>query len=112
MANPHFQSYPSFLAKFLVSPPSESVLEGPTPPPIYKRRGRGSNYAFPNMSARYYHVTHAFQSESTLCSCMNVKELLARNKYDIRSLIDSNRIRIHNHLVCKRTLSHLAKRVK
>ena len=30
-----------------------------------------------------YHVTHVFQSESTLYSCLNVKELLARNKRDI-----------------------------
>ena len=26
------------------------------------------------------HVTYAFQSESTLCSCLNVKELLARSR--------------------------------
>ena len=32
-----------------------------------------------------YHVTQAFQSESTLCSCLNVKGLLARNKGDIGS---------------------------
>ena len=25
----------------------------------------------------YYHVTYKFQSESTLCSCLNVKELLS-----------------------------------
>ena len=29
------------------------------------------------------HVTHAFQSESTLYSCLNVKELLARNRREI-----------------------------
>ena len=27
-----------------------------------------------------YHVTYAFQSESTLYSCLNVKELLARSR--------------------------------
>ena len=27
----------------------------------------------------YYHVTYAFQSESALYSCLNVKELFARN---------------------------------
>ena len=53
-----------------------------------------------------------FQSESTLYSCLNVKELLARNKCDILSLSDSSRIRIHNHLVCKQTLNHLAKLAK
>ena len=30
-----------------------------------------------------YHVTHAFQSESTLYSCLNVKELLAQNRREI-----------------------------
>ena len=29
------------------------------------------------------HVAYAFQSESTLYICLNVKELLARNKRDI-----------------------------
>ena len=31
----------------------------------------------------YYHVTYAFQSKSTLYSCLTVKELLARNRLDI-----------------------------
>ena len=30
-----------------------------------------------------YHVTHAFQSEFTLCSCLDFKELLARNRRNI-----------------------------
>ena len=30
-----------------------------------------------------YHVTYAFQSESTLYSCLNVKELLARSRSEI-----------------------------
>ena len=30
-----------------------------------------------------YHVTYAFQSESTLFSCLNVKEFLARNRREI-----------------------------
>ena len=29
-----------------------------------------------------YHVPYAFQSESTLYSCLNIKELLARNRRD------------------------------
>ena len=33
-----------------------------------------------NLIVCSYHVTYAFQSESTLCSFLNVKELLARNK--------------------------------
>ena len=35
-----------------------------------------------------YHVTCAFQSESTLYICLNVKECLARNRRDIWSLSD------------------------
>ena len=31
----------------------------------------------------YYHVTYAFQSESTHYSCLNVKELIARNRRHI-----------------------------
>ena len=36
------------------------------------------------------HVTYVFQSESTLYSCLNVKELLAQNRHEIWSLSDSN----------------------
>ena len=57
----------------------------------------------------YYHVTYAFQSKSTLYGCLNVKEFLAQNRRDIWRLSDSNVIRTHNHLVCKRTLNNLAK---
>ena len=46
---------------------------------------------------------YAFQGESTLYGCLNVKELLAPNMRDIWSLSDSNGIRTHNHLVSKRT---------
>ena len=45
------------------------------------------------------HVTYAFQSESTLYSCLNGKKLLAQ----------SNWTRTQNHLVPKRTLNQLAK---
>ena len=45
----------------------------------------------------------------TLCSCLNVKGLLARNSSDFWSFSDCNGIRTHNHLVHKRTLNHLAK---
>ena len=41
--------------------------------------------------------------------CLNVKGCLARGRCYIWSLSDSNRIRTHNHLVCKQTLNHLAK---
>ena len=62
-----------------------------------------------HLSVYYYHVTCTFQSKSTLYSFLNVKELLAVNRRDIWGLRDSNIIRIHNHLVHKRTLNHLAK---
>ena len=58
------------------------------------------------------HVTYAFQSESTLYSCLNVKELLARSRCIISSLSDCNLTRTQNHLVRKRTLNHLAKLTK
>ena len=38
---------------------------------------------------------------STLSSCLNVKELLARNRRDIWNLSDYNGTRTHNHLVRK-----------
>ena len=63
----------------------------------------------PGMIICSYHVTYVFQSESTLCSCLTVKELLARNIRDIWNLSDSNEIRTHNHLVRKWTLNHLAR---
>ena len=40
------------------------------------------------MTVCYYHITYAFHYESTLYSCLNVKELLTQN-----SLSDSNKIR-------------------
>ena len=53
-----------------------------------------------------------FQSESTLYSCLNVKELLARSRREIWRLCDCNWTRTRNHLVYKRTLNHLAKLAK
>ena len=35
------------------------------------------------MTVYYYHVTYVFQSESTLYSCLNVKELRARTRREI-----------------------------
>ena len=65
------------------------------------------------LTVYFYHVMYAWihVSESTLYSCLNVKELLAQNRHAIWSLSDCNRIQIHNQLVCKRTLNHLAKLV-
>ena len=58
------------------------------------------------------HVTYALQSESTLYSCLNVKELLAGSRRKIWNLNDSNWTRTQNHLVHKRTLNHLASLAK
>ena len=59
-----------------------------------------------------YHVTYAFQSESILYVCLNVKELLARNSRNIRSLSDCNEIRTQNHLVHRQTRNNSAKLTK
>ena len=61
------------------------------------------------MIVYYEHVTYAFQSKSTLYSCLNVNQLLAQNRRDIWSLSDSNGIRTHHHLVSKWPLKQLAK---
>ena len=58
------------------------------------------------------HVTYAFQSESTLYSCLNVKELLAQNRREIWSLSDCKWTRTHNQLVHKRRLNYLTKLAK
>ena len=63
-----------------------------------------------HLTACYYHVTYAFQSESTLYIFQNVKELLAGNRSDIWS--DCNGTEPHNHLVRKRRLNHLVKLTK
>ena len=60
----------------------------------------------------YYHVTYAFQSESTLYTCLNFKKGLAQNRRNIWLLSGSNKIRTHKLLVCKRTLNRLVKLAK
>ena len=44
------------------------------------------------------HVTYAFYSESTLYSCLNVKELFFRSRREIWRLSDCNWTRTQNHL--------------
>ena len=63
------------------------------------------------MTVWSYYVTYAFQSESILYSCMDVKAFLARNRHDILSLSDCKGTRTHNHLFRKRTLNYLVKLV-
>ena len=55
-----------------------------------------------HLTVSSYHVTYTFHSQSTLYTCLNVKEILAERRRYIWT-------RIHNHLVCKRTLRHLNK---
>ena len=63
-------------------------------------------YQIDIMTVCSYHVAYACHSESTLYSCLNVKELIAQNGNDIWSLSDCNRTRTDNHLVRKLTLNH------
>ena len=58
------------------------------------------------------HVTYTFKSEPHVHSCLNVKELLARNRREIWSLSDCNGIRTHNHLVCKCSFTQSVIRVE
>ena len=53
------------------------------------------------MTVCSYHLTCEFQSESTLYSYLNIKELLARSRSEISSLSDCNWTRTQNHLVGK-----------
>ena len=62
-----------------------------------------------NLTVCSGNVTYAFQRESALYSCVNVKELLARRRCQIWSLSDFNWTRTQNHLAYKRTLNHMAK---
>ena len=68
--------------------------------------------AFDCMFLSCHVANYMFQSEYTLYSCLNVKELLSRNRRHIWSLSGCNRTQTHNHLVHQRTLNHLAKLVK
>ena len=62
-----------------------------------------------HLSVCLYYVTYAFQNKSTLYIGLNVTEFLAKNRRDIGSLSDCNGTRIHNDLVRRGTLNHLAK---
>ena len=66
----------------------------------------------PHLIVCSYHVTYDFQSKSTLCIWVNVKELLASNRADTWSLTDCSRTRTLNHLVRERTLNHWYKLTK
>ena len=65
-----------------------------------------------HLTVCYYRVAYRFHSESTLYSCLNVKELLARNRRHIWSLSNCNEIQTRSNLVRKRTLNHFTKLVE
>ena len=81
----------------------------PSPPRVAFQNPKTIREKLVRLTVCSYHVTHAFQNESTLYSCVNVKELLAQNRREIWSLSDCNWTRTLNHLARKRTLDHLAK---
>ena len=60
----------------------------------------------------FYHVTYEFESESTLCSFLIVREFLAWSRRHVWRLSDCNGTRTHDHLVRKRRLNNLAKLAK
>ena len=72
-------------------------------------RKMGLKFQNPSFNWMYScHVTYAFQSESTLYSCLNVKEL-PWSRCKVWSLSDYNWTWTRNHLVHKRTLRELSK---
>ena len=90
-----------------------------TPPPILYAMSKVAHFLSRFFSLKslifmvviagwYYHLVYAFESESTLYSCLNVKELLAENKRNVWNLSDSKGIRNHIHLVSKRTLEYIS----
>ena len=60
----------------------------------------------------FCHKHLAFQNESTVYIYLNVKELLAQKRHNIRRLCNCNEARTHNHLVRKQTLNHFPKLTK
>ena len=54
---------------------------------VYRKGALGTNELIKPeiiiITVCYYHVMYAFQSESTLSSCLDVKEPLVQNRHDI-----------------------------
>ena len=50
---------------------------------LRKELAKPENQTTNFLTVYFYHVTYPFQSESTLYSCLNVKELLARSRREI-----------------------------
>ena len=70
-----------------------------------------NTYIYGAFDIKLFHVMYVFHSESSLCICLNVKELLIWKRRNTWSLSDNNGVRIRNYLVRKQTLNHLAKLV-
>ena len=62
-----------------------------------------------NLTVCSCHVTYPFQDESTLYSCLNIKELFAQSMREMWNLSYCNWTGTQNHLVRKWTMNHLAK---
>lgn len=65
-----------------------------------------------NINLTTYVLIKSFQSESAMHSCLNLKKLNARNRYDVWNVSDGSGIRTHNHLLHKQRLNHLSKLAK
>ena len=66
-------------------------------------------YLYLHLTVWSCHLTYVFQSEFTLCSCLNVKELLPWSSRKMWSWNDCNWTLTQNQLVLKRKLNHLGK---
>ena len=118
-----FNSYIKILTSLHPCPISYNLWHGALQRSVYSSGGFSINFPHSDLLISVLtenltctvcscHVTYAFQSESTLYSCLNVKELLARKRHEIWILSDCNWTRTYNHLVHKQTFNHLAKLTK
>ena len=60
-----------------------SIVERKGATIIFKDSFLSNKMELINLTVYSCHVTYAFQSESTLYICLNVKELLARSRHEI-----------------------------
>ena len=100
-------SNPDLIWNCSISVGVQAIVRNLTPSP--PRNPSPSTFVYINSTVCSCHVTYAFQSESTLYSCLNVKELLPRSRRKTWSLSDYNWTPTHNPLVHKWKLNHLTK---
>ena len=65
-----------------------------------------------NVPVCYYNVSYKFQSESTLCNLPECQGTPYSKQAAYVKFNDINGIRIHNYLIRKQTLNHLANLAK